>query len=440
MDGRREALNFFLIYTPVVLILSLTIFGWRVNRHYEVAQGILLFDLVLLLISIGIFWIVTKLKRSFGVNYIEKATAYHPQHKSLTKITKHDPEFHSKHFLYRVDTLAEKLNHAWCDHKMESVRNLVSAGIFNRFNIQLELMKKEGIVNVMQDWFLETLSINSVEADSTYHTIHVRLSARARDLNLPINLTPAQRQSKLLDVKQNKYTEIWSFVRRVNAKTDSSKFVLSGNCPSCGSNILNLGELNRCGHCKSIINSGEYDWVLAEITQLEEWKENDTNRIGYKFDSIQETNPDVNIQTLEDRVSYLFWRWILSSREKSSKPLQRNATEYFFKEFAPTSHHFDVAVGSVSTVELDWNERKIKSKVLVLWSGSTSIGKEPVHKEHYFYVQMDRNARKQNGLAGHSCEACGAPLPESNSLQCSYCSSPIPAIVNDWLLHKVSEL
>jgi RNA polymerase subunit RPABC4/transcription elongation factor Spt4 len=136
-----------------------------------------------------------------------------------------------------------------------------------------------------------------------------------------------------------------------------------------------LGELNQCKNCKSIINSGEYDWVLSEITQIEEWKPDNKN--------------DVNL-----------------------------------KEYAKVT-------------DIDSFH---KAKVLVLWSGASSPSSEPVHQRHILHLSIRVGTEKKSGLSENSCETCGAPLPESDSLTCEYCGDSVPKTVADWLLDRIEVL
>lgn len=353
---------------------------------------------------------------------------------SLENIIKKDPEFNLDNFLSSVEKTAEKLNSAWTENDMRSVRNLVSAGIQNRFRIQLELMKLEGMQNIMSDWFLRSLTVVSAETDSVYDTIHVEIHAFAKDLNVKRNLSKEEKARLLADVSQTDYYEVWSFIRKRGAVT-KAKGILSGNCPNCGSDINDLGELNQCRHCKSVINSGEYDWVLAEITQKEEWGQ----PLQY-FVSLPDGNDTVNRQIIEDRASYLFWRWVEASVKGSSAPLRRDAAKEFLKSQSKSQKYItDAAVGAVDLKELSEDNGKYRAKVKILWSASHSAGTAPEHQRNIFSLSIPKGLRKKAGLSENSCESCGAPLPESDSLKCSYCGGVLPAQVNDWLLESVEK-
>ena len=64
--------------------------------------------------------------------------------------------------------------------------------------------------------------------------------------------------------------------------------------------------------CRSIVNSGKYDWVLAEITQDEQWVVPlAMNQVkGWKI--ISERDSGFSFQHTEDRASMIFWRCMMA--------------------------------------------------------------------------------------------------------------------------------
>ena len=53
-------------------------------------------------------------------------------------------------------------------------------------------------------------------------------------------------------------------------------------------------------------------------------------------------------------------------------------------------------------------------------------------------LTADKDDVLASGFAEHSCNSCGAPLPETDSIECSYCHSPIQRKNADWLLESVT--
>ncbi len=383
-----------------------------------------------------VYFLFTLIHRAIGPKEIELESNYLDQPQESKKIQKTDSEFDPVRFLKNCESLAAKMNHAWCENQMGTVRNLVSSGIYNRFRIQLKLMELQGIKNIMSDWVAGSLVLKSAEPKGLYQTIHVELSAYAKDLNVPLNTPKNEIQGLLKSSQQTNYTEIWSFVRKKGVASKEKYSLLEGNCPNCGAPISDLGELNQCKSCKSIINSGEYDWVLSEITQIEEWKPDNKKDVDLK--EYAKITPLANKQVIEDRASYLFWRWIESNALDKDQPLQRDSTTHFLKQSRPkTNYIYNTAVGAVDLQNFTDLDRFHKAKVLILWSGASTASSEPVHQRHILHLSIASGTEKKSGLSENSCETCGAPLPESDSLKCEYCGDSIPPTVSDWLLDRI---
>ncbi len=428
----------FILYNLFFILFSLDSLGSGVSGNSTSPFAIVLVYgtvwLVLTGIGLGFYFLVSAYVKVKGPKKIEISTVYMTQ-TPVDSILKTDPNFHVDDFLGQVHKLAAKLNTAWTQNKMEIVRNLVSAGIYNRFKIQLELMKLQGIQNLMKDWVLESASIVAVDSDAVYQTIHVEIHAYAKDVNVNANLSDLDKQKLLNDSSQTDYYEIWSFVRKKDVVTKKQGGALSGNCPNCGGDIHDLGEINKCKYCNAIINSGDYDWVLAEITQKIEWNESSSSKDI--TERAREINPSINRQVIEDRASYLFWRWIEARAKGSGKYLKRDATQSIQKQIQEKEFLADVAVGSSDLKQIEIKDEKFFASIKILWSANFQPGQEPIHQQTKFLVSLPVNLARKGGLSSNSCESCGAPLPESDSLQCEYCGANVPAQVNDWILEEI---
>ncbi|MCX7999392.1 MAG: TIM44-like domain-containing protein, partial [Leptospiraceae bacterium] len=386
-------------------------------------------------LALGFVFLVNGYLKIRGPKKIGIATTYLTS-TSVDSILKSDPNFDVDNFLTNVHKLASKLNTAWIENKMELVRNLVSAGIYNRFKIQLELMKLQDIQNLMKNWVLESATIVAVDSDDVYQIIHVELHAYAKDVNISISLQNTEKQKLLEEAAQTDYYEIWSFVRKKDVITKKQGGVLSGICPNCGGDIQNLGELNQCKYCHAIINSGDYDWVLAEITQKVEWNESSSSQDVTR--DARAKNPSVNRQVIEDRASYLFWRWIEARAKGSGKYLQRDASKEVQASIQRKEFLADVAVGASDLKQIEEKDGYFLATVKILWSASFSQGKEPTHQRSKFVLSLPVSLIRKGGLSSNSCESCGAPLPESDAIKCDYCNADIPPQVNDWILTGVN--
>lgn len=60
----------------------------------------------------------------------------------------------------------------------------------------------------------------------------------------------------------------------------------------------------RCSYCGTYVNNGEFDWVLAEITQEESY--GGTADIVIT-ENVLDLDPSISIQVLEDKASNAFF-------------------------------------------------------------------------------------------------------------------------------------
>ena len=416
----------------MILFFLCILFVKSMNGMKTSIDGIIMLFSIAFVTASGFYFFADHVFQNKDGKKVELETFYmKPDDSTLQKITPKDPEFVADNFLRNVGTLASKLNSAWCNDKMGDVRNLVSSGVYNRFKIQLELMHKSGIKNVMEYWALSSVQLLDVESDSDYQTAHTQIFAYAKDMNVDKNLAAGEIQTLFKEATQNSYSEVWSFVRKKTSQSHKGKSLLEGNCPNCGGLLEGLGESNQCKYCKTIINSGEYDWVLAEITQVEEWNHASSNTIDLA--QFKALNPLAARQIIEDRASYIFWRWMETFSVGKKDPLRRDATAGLLNSWVDEKIEYsEVAVGSVDLTDIYTSaDDGIYADVFINWSADFN------HRESTLSLRLNPKATKTSGLAENSCSNCGAPYPDSDAKNCAYCSHPIPSVLDDWLLSAI---
>jgi hypothetical protein len=394
------------------------------------------------LILCGIFAYIMYKKKQKAAE--EKAKSAPPSvtfdQKVVDGIRADDPAFAPGAFLERAIAIDGKIQEAWSGGNMAPVRNLVSQGVYNRFRLQLKLMREqEGLQNLVDNFQPRTVSLMSSSLSHEYQTLHVHIYAEARDVTLPVTATEEEKKHALVMALDNGFAEVYSFTRRRGARTDASKNLLASQCPNCGTVADAAGESNRCKSCGTIYNSGEFDWVLSEITQGSEWKDDSAREVP-GLAALEKENLSINRQVIEDRASYLFWRWIACQATGSTAPLARDATANFLGGFRPAAGYYaQTAVGAADVQEVSGAGGEASATVLVLWSAAFAPGKEPEHREHILTLVLPLQMKNPYGFADHSCDTCGAPLPESDAAKCSYCGGALQKTNSDWLLDAAVE-
>ncbi len=376
-------------------------------------------------------------------NYRQK-NAIHPQSpepaidadartRILQTIQELDPNFSMEIFLERAKEIFLRLQEAWSSGDMTPVRNFLSQGVYNRFKIQLEIMRNmEGLKNVMSDVNVVSMSPIGISVSSPHLTLHVALKAEARDVTVPTGINDDELQRLLKKTSVARFTEVYSFTRKLNAHSDSSRDLLKGQCPRCGFVPENFSQVNKCPSCGALYNSGEYDWVLSEITQMEEWKPTSADEVSGLADGMSR-------QVIEDRASYLFWRWIQYRVRGSALPLMRDATDKMKAKLASPAQEYlgELAVGAVDLKRVELSDEEFRADVLIQWSASVEKNNEPIHFDHRMYLVLPKDANVETNFADHGCVQCGAPVPDTDALNCAYCGALLPEAHSDWLLDEI---
>lgn len=366
-----------------------------------------------------------------------------PDTSGLGDIQQRDPSFSTDSFLSWVHEIDDLVQDAWSRGDMSPVRNYLSDGLYRRFATQLSVMKAQNVQNPVADHEIVKCVIHAVEHDVHFDTIHVVIEAKARDTEVDAALSYDEAIAKAKRASLEKYTEIWSFLRKPGAVTLDDKGFAEGTCPNCGASLDNA-QSTKCEYCDALVNSGDYDWVLAEITQSIEWRPASTGTVSGLME-LQQKDSEFNRQVAEDRASYVFWRWLEAMVTGSKAPLAKCATPQLQQEVldkAPLTH-FKAAVGSVDLVQIevganaDGSAARDKYVAKILWSSAATPKSAPVHRANVFVFGRDQAPQKDGGLSFAHCAECLGPLSENDSNTCEYCGAALASGKVDWVLENV---
>ena len=168
----------------------------------------------------------------------------------------------------------------------------------------------------------------------------------------------------------------------------------------------------KCSYCRALVCSGEHDWVLGEITQVEEWRPIECFAPG--LSPTRARDPGLAREVLEDRGSYVFWKWIQAGRMQSVAPLRRCASASRLAsdtklEWIKTVR--DVAVGGAELVRfaLDRGEGFDCADVEIRWSAG--FGASSAFQPMQTVVRLARRSGVSSTLSmtALACRACAHP-------------------------------
>ncbi len=365
---------------------------------------------------------------------------------SLAALKARDPKFDAEAFLKRAQDAFLKIQSAWSRQDLSPARAFISDGVMERFLIQIDMQKALGERNDMSRVQVLGADILELESDRCFDAMHVRFRASAVDQT--VSLRDDRRISGSSAAQE--FLEIWTFLRRPGTKTLSSAGLIEGCCPNCGA-PLSLADAGRCESCKSWVNSGEYDWVLCEITQECEWAPRGAERDIPGFSALASKDAALNAQFLEDRASVAFWRWQMALFEGKTDPVAAVAAPEFMSTMgsdiaAKNESYRESAVGAVEVKCVETGAPFDRAHVLVKWSGDRWAGRggaavfqENVLRQHVFILKRKSGVltEARSGLCSARCPNCGAPQTQRDQVRCEYCGTPFNDGARLWVVEDI---
>lgn len=353
-----------------------------------------------------------------------------------------DPGFDEAAFLKRASAAFLKVQAAWSLGDMTPARPFVSDGVYERFTRQLKDLRERGLTNVMADVQVLDAEVLGYESDRHFDALHVWVKASAVDKTVDA-------EGKVRRSSSGAFEEVWSFLRRPTAKTLKAGGGIEGQCPSCGA-ALSVADAGKCAACGTWVNSGAYDWVLAEITQRSEWAGGDSHRDVDGWAGFSHDDPALNLQVLEDRASVMFWRWLEALRRREAAPLlpvaASAAAAAAVAEASGVSWR-DAAVGGVEVMACERAGATDRVHIQVKWEatpvaldgGSERAGARALQR-HFFTLERAVGAKTdaRDGLRTVRCPSCGAPPAAKDEAACAYCGKPFNDGSRDWTLTAVA--
>ena len=371
----------------------------------------------------------------------------------LRQLRQNDRAFDAAAFAIRVKDGFAKLQRAWCEQSLTSVRPFISDGIHERFSLQFEEQHALGYRPVMENLSILECTPAEVECGPVFDVITMRIGASAKDYRVSAETGKAIPGSE----EQAQFIEYWAFIRARGSQTKANAAgLIEGNCPNCAAPIaMNQGA--KCEYCQAVLRSGQYDWVLAEITQQEEWRASATPPPGTK--RIREDDPGFSVQDLEDMTSVIFWRKAAADRIGRIDPVRKIASPSWCETYAaelaknpPGSVRkifCDCAVSSVDTLGVILGDTEHRALVEVCWMGRPfevtptdelrSLRGEMTVRRSLFVLTRNAGVRSTPGdsISSAHCPNCGGATMADTSDACEFCHTVLNDGTLRWVLRDI---
>lgn len=367
--------------------------------------------------------------------------------KGYDSFIRNNPDFDEETFKSNVMTAFLKIQEAWEKQDISGVRKFISDGVYQRFNTQFKMMQLLKQRNTLEDVTVNNIYIDQVDSDGLYDIIHTAIHASITD-RFVSDLDPS-----LNSGGKEEFVEYWSFLKKRGRPRKD--IYATDDCPNCGAPLpAEMGELSRCESCGTQTNSGEYDWVLSEITQADDYissnpKLDKSPGLNEKIRKLIDDNEDFSVQLVEDKASNGYLQIITAMAYNDPSIMRRFVSDNVFENVQSrmtggTVAYNRIYLNDVYLVGVSEREN-VNDLYIAIKSSSQRVGIEgnkvnkidPVLMSDTEIVVMsrDKNAKASKGsIYAHICASCGAPVQNSLNLNCEYCGVPLNSTGNEWII------
>lgn len=179
----------------------------------------------------------------------------------IAAIKQHDPNFDEAAFLDRAQTAFFTIQQAWQARNQDLARDVMSAALYERHKMQTDQLIARHRVDVLENIVIGHAKIVAVTPGTAYESIVVAFSASMSDYTIDEQTKQIVEGSR----EPQTFTELWTFIRRADAKTNVAQTQLAATCPSCGA-PLELVD-GKCSYCGAYVRTSSSEWVVDQIEQ-----------------------------------------------------------------------------------------------------------------------------------------------------------------------------
>ena len=188
-------------------------------------------------------------------------TASKPLVNNLADFKERDPGFNETRFLEDVSNLYVRMQNAWTAKDLTPIRPKLTAELYAKSDRQVQAYIKNNQTNHVERISVLNSNIVGCTSDEKNDIITVEFTARVVDYVTDDKTGNIIRGSNSRELFM---TYRWTFIRTLGKLTAAAGEADGKHCPNCGA-PLDLNQSAVCNYCGSVIESGEYDWVLSNI-------------------------------------------------------------------------------------------------------------------------------------------------------------------------------
>jgi len=369
--------------------------------------------------------------------------------KALEKYKLVNPEFNAEAFKTKVKTAFIQIQEAWMLKDMSKVRKYISDGMYQRLNIQFKMMNILDQENIIDKLLVKNVYIDKIEYDGNFEIIHTAIHASIVDKFV------SSKYPQLNNGGAEEFVEYWSFIKKRGIKEQN--LFNTQNCPKCGAELpKNAGDVSQCSYCKTITNLGDYDWILSEMTQADDYisiysKVSKESALSMKIQELCKTNEDFSIQNIEDKASNGYLQIVTAQTLKDPSIMRRFVSDELYEklkifndsEIVYNRYYLnDVTLIGANLI----NNKNVLSIAIkssyqrVMLKEGKAILLDQVVMSKTETIQMSRDVAPQvskGSLYAHVCPSCAGPVKDTIDTKCQYCGNELNSTKSEWIITAI---
>lgn len=374
-----------------------------------------------------------------------------PKSKDLDKVLAKLAYFDKDKFLQNARKSFINIQKAWASKNIADIRNLISDGVYQRFVTQVEMMGLLKQKNKLDKIELYNAWIDRVTPSKIYDIIHIGFGAHIKDQFV------SELSRSLYSGGEGSFTEYWTFIRKKDIQTKD--LFNADSCPNCGAPLEKKAtDIAKCDYCNTILNSGEYDWVLSEITQAEDYNVSNYSTkklqaLNLKVEKLMQKDPGFCVQKLTDKASNAYLQVMSAKAFTDPVKIRRFVTDKFLEKFKSSLPEKQIVfnrlyLNSVDLIAIGETGDKNYAAVSVKSSYQRVVlsnnrierilDKFVYSKNETLIFHRDKDIKDNNAsLYAHACPNCAAPVLDTLDINCQYCSEPLNSPRREWILDDI---
>lgn len=360
------------------------------------------------------------------------------------------PDFDEHEFKKKVETAFFAVQESWSSGSISKARRFITDGVYQRFLTQIKMMELLKQSDEISDISILNIWIDKVEEDGEYDIIHTGIHVSMKDFY------KSELSGSLNSRVDDEFVEYWSFIRRKNSKNKDLYGTVQ--CPNCRAPLTEEHlDVVKCPFCGTLLNNGEYDWILSEITQANDYVA--SKRSIRKIESIVSKvskgalSEETSVQLIEDKASNGYLQILTAVVFQDLRGIRRFTSSRFAEKLEGSLTGETIVynrlflndvtlIGASKTNDENQLYISIRSSFqrILLKNGKLVKKIDPfiISKTEVMVMKKKINAGRAKGsLYAGSCPACGAPVEDPFAVKCSFCGTQYNREDKEWIIDDI---